>query len=292
MHSHVTIIGTGKIGSALSALFARQGIEVQSWNITAEEQNNPAVLRSILPGARAVFLCVPSWAIRPAAQACRTHLDRGTPVVSVAKGIELSSGLTMDAVLTEVLGSGNEVALLSGPMIAKELGEGRPCAGVIATLAKRTFDVLQPLFAGSNVSVEYSDDVRGVALAGVLKNVYAIAVGRALARHTDEQTSAAFVADAKEEMVHVGLVLGAREETIRGTAGFGDFMVTAFSSESRNRSVGEHLDDVHVTKLESEGLFAVQLLAQQRPTLLSYPIYHSVYDAAVRKSVSLQSNRG
>ncbi len=288
MELHATIVGTGKIGTAIAAALERQGVAVATWNITAQEQDNPALLRKIIPGVTAVFLCVPSWAVRPAFVAVRPYVEPSTVVVSLAKGIEISTGKTMDEVLAEVAGPDRSVALLSGPMMAYKLRDGAACAGVVATSSRKSYDAVATMFRGSNLSLEYSDDVRGVALAGVLKNIYALAVGQAIGLKKDDHAVAQLVKDAEEEMVKIGVVLGAQQSTIRGTAGFADFVETAFDSESRNRTVGEQLDDVRSTHLESEGLFSVQTLVKHHGAdMKMFPIFHSVYDAAVEKSVPL-----
>ena len=90
-----------------------------------------------------------------------------------------------------------------------------------------------------------SADVVGVELAGGIKNVIALAAGVAVGYGAGHNTQAALVSRGLAEMMSLGSAVGAKPETFAGLAGMGDLLVTCFSDQSRNRSVGIEIGRGH-----------------------------------------------
>ena len=173
----IAIIGAGDIGSAIGEVLEKnKNLEVSYWDKNRSKLKKETELSDIVSGADFLFLCVPSWAQRECLKNTKGILKNSAVVVSLAKGIE-SSGRTMDKVLKEELEDKNNFAILAGPMIAEEIKKGMPTFGVLASSEKDVFEAVSKLFENSNIKLEYNSDVFGVALCGVLKNIYSLAIG-------------------------------------------------------------------------------------------------------------------
>src|SRR5207244_600436 len=181
--------------------------------------------------AECLVVAVPSKAFREVISPLRGC--RGF-IVSVTKGIENETGLTMCGILAEVA-PGIQCAALSGPSFAIEVASGIPTAIVAASLDGRTATQVQTLFNTPAFRVYTSTDLRGVELGGALKNVIAIAAGVGDGLGFGDNSKAALVTRAISEIRRLGVACGAQADTFTGLSGLGDLMVTCFSRHSRNR---------------------------------------------------------
>jgi glycerol-3-phosphate dehydrogenase (NAD(P)+) len=98
---------------------------------------------------------------------------------------------------------------------------------------------LQRIFSAvGRLRVYTHDDTVGCEVAGVVKNVIAIAAGMADGMGFGDNTKATLVTRGLAEMTRLGLALGAQTGTFSGLAGMGDLMATCSSRQSRNHTVG------------------------------------------------------
>lgn len=185
-----------------------------------------------------VVFAVPAQSLRAAS--LRFVGYGGVPVLSAAKGIELSTGQRMSQVLAQRWPV-QLIAALSGPNLAHEVGRGLPAAAVVASAGVETALAWQRALATPSFRLYTSSDVVGVELAGALKNVIAIAAGAAVGLHLGANAVAAIVTRGLAEITRFGLALGADAATFSGLAGVGDLTVTCFSPLSRNHRLGELL---------------------------------------------------
>jgi glycerol-3-phosphate dehydrogenase (NAD(P)+) len=192
--------------------------------------------------AEVVLLAPPAQHMRAVAEALAAHLARGTPVVSCSKGMERETLALMPDVLAEAL-PGRPPAVLSGPSFAREIAQGRPCAVALGCADSVLAGRLAALLGSPSFGVHPTDDVPGVALGGVMKNVIAIASGLAAGRRLGENARATLATLGLEETARLGLARGARAETFLGLAGAGDLMLTVASLQSRNTALGVALGE-------------------------------------------------
>jgi len=242
MSKKIVIIGAGEIGLALGRILRAKEYSVKFWDkeprVLESLGGEPANLPEVVPEADVLFLCVPSWALRQALLFATPYLSKHTVVVAVSKGIEGGSLKTMDEILKMVLSKTQSFALLSGPMLSEEIGESGFGAAVLATKSPKVGKLLTEIFAETNLSIEVSDDLRGVALSGVLKNIYAIALGMTTGLSLGENARGAVTVRALEEMKKIVSVLKGKQETVLGTAGLGDLVATGFSAYSKDHEAG------------------------------------------------------
>lgn len=239
--SSTVIIGLGEMGSALGTILKNKNIPVDFWDKNIEVVKDQKTLAEIIPSADFLFFCVPSSAMIEAVKATLPFLGPQTIIISLAKGIEGPSKDTMDKLLEKLLPNGQNFIILSGPMLAEELSAGMNSVAIAGTKNKISFEKLSELFENTNLFLEYSDDVHSVALAGVLKNIYAITLGVADGLKWGENQKGWLISKSLQEMAQLMILLGGKKEIIYGPAGLGDLMATGCSPYSSNHKVGEEV---------------------------------------------------
>jgi glycerol-3-phosphate dehydrogenase (NAD(P)+) len=133
---------------------------------------------------------------------------------------------------------------------------------------------------GSRFRVYTNPDVVGCEIAGVLKNVIAIAAGTAAGLGYGDNTQAALITRGLAELARLGAALGGEPLTFAGLAGLGDLVATCTSPKSRNRSVGFELgrgrsleEIVAETNMVAEGVKSTPaVLALARDAGIELPI--------------------
>ncbi|MDI6821237.1 MAG: hypothetical protein QMD65_03665 [Patescibacteria group bacterium] len=261
----IVIIGAGEIGRAIEKVLQnKSGIHIDLWDKNPAKVPGQKPLAEIVPLADFLFLCVPSWAMREVLNsvlAISNGVNKKTIVISLAKGIEEKTLKTTDEILKELLPNNTAYALLIGPMLAEELMQEMAGIGVVASKDRKAFDKIKTLFIDTNLKLEYSADVRGVALAGALKNIYAIGLGIIDSFNLGGNFKGWFVQKAIKEMAEIIGILGGDKKTVFSPAGLGDLIATGFSPYSRNRQLGDELVSSHVkdldVKMKSEGIVSL-----------------------------------
>jgi glycerol-3-phosphate dehydrogenase (NAD+) len=171
----------------------------------------------------------------------KQHIHPSTPILCLAKGLEVGTCEMMSEVIPAGLGRDQPLAVLSGPTFAVELMQGLPTAIVAASTDEALAWRVQRLFGSSCLRVNTSTDVVGVEMSGALKNVLAIAAGIVEGLNLGNNAMAALVAQGCAEIRWLAGKMGAKPETLSGLSGTGDIMLTCFVNLSRNRTVGVRL---------------------------------------------------
>lgn len=254
----IAVMGSGGWGTALALVLLENGHEVTLWSYTEaesavlrEERENPMLKGVPLPeglaltsdihcveGCGAVVLATPSFAVRTTARAVAPLLEPGTVLISVSKGVEKDTSLTLTDAIAEEVGADRPIVALSGPSHAEEVGRHVPTAVVSASKDKAAAELVQDLFMNERFRVYASDDVVGVELGAALKNVIALCAGVCDGMGFGDNTKAALMTRGLTEIARLGVALGGRRETFAGLSGVGDLIVTCTSMHSRNRRCG------------------------------------------------------
>jgi glycerol-3-phosphate dehydrogenase (NAD(P)+) len=183
-------------------------------------------------------------------------LKPGCPLISFAKGIDAKSEKTMPELFTE-LAPAHPLATIGGPMLAEEISGGGNAAAVIASKDENFRAALHNLFSSPQFRAEPSADPESVAWAGVLKNIYAFALGIADGLKVSDNEKGWLAAKAIDEMAGLATIVGADPAIILGTAGVGDFIATGYSQHSRNRQAGDEIVATGTCKVPGEGLMSL-----------------------------------
>ena len=262
---NVAVIGAGSWGTALAISLAKGGHHVSLWarredaaRLMSEERHNPTYLPdAIIPdsvhvthdlaeaihGATIWLIATPSQTVRQVAKDLDSYLTPDVVVVSVAKGIENGTLLTTSCVLHDAFSDlpRDRIAVLYGPSHAEEVASECPTTVVAASTNRETAKRVQRTFMTCHLRVYVNHDMRGVEIAGSVKNVLAIAAGISDGVGFGDNAKAAILTRGLAEIKRLGVAMGADPSTFAGLAGIGDMVVTCMSTLSRNRNLGYEL---------------------------------------------------
>lgn len=261
----ISVLGAGGWGTALAILLHNNGHRVTLWEYKrnyAKSLSKSRVNKLYLPNIKIpkeisithslddatedqhmVVLAIPSQFLRDVLSKLSKVDFSDTILVSVAKGIEKETLLTVSLIIKDVIKKIDEsnIGVLSGPSHAEEVAKKIPTAVVTASKSIETAEQIQAAFMTSYFRAYSSTDVIGVELGGALKNVIAIGAGIIDGANFGDNTKAAIMTRGVAEISRLGIELGAKPETFAGLSGIGDVIVTCMSKHSRNRYVGEQI---------------------------------------------------
>jgi glycerol-3-phosphate dehydrogenase (NAD(P)+) len=303
--SYITVVGAGSWGTTLACILSEKGFDVTLWVFEkelADEIERTRCNSVYLPGviipdslrisndinqavkkARYILNAVPSQFTRAIFGETVPYLMDEAIIISVAKGIERRTLLTVSSILKEL--SHHPVAVLSGPSFAKEVIKKLPTAVTLAIEDKNAGFVLQELFNTNNLRVYTHEDILGAELGGALKNVMAIAAGICESLDLGNNARASLITRGLVEMTRLGVAMGAREKTFSGLSGIGDLVLTCTSPLSRNYTVGMKLGQgmklreiLQQTKSVAEGVATAESAYElSRKHNIEMPIIEQVY---------------
>lgn len=282
----IGVIGAGSWGTALAIVLTKNGHKVTVWSVLEEEVEMLSEKREHkdkLPGVKIpemidfttdlqaavtekelIVLAVPSPYIRSTAHSMAPMIKEGQLIVTVSKGIEEDTLMIQTEIVEDEIPQA-EVAVLSGPSHAEEVGRELPTTVVAGAKSKKTAEAVQGYFMNEVFRVYTSPDMLGIELGGSLKNVIALAAGMADGLGFGDNTKAALITRGIKEISRLALAMGAKAETLGGLSGIGDLIVTCASKHSRNRKAGmligqgysmqEAMDEV---KMVVEGVYSAK----------------------------------
>ena len=299
--TRAAVLGTGSWGTAFGKVLADAGTDVVLWSrreelarAVNETHENPDYLpglvlpgnlsatsdaRAAVSGAEFVVLAVPSQSLRENLSTVAGSLAPGAVLVSLMKGVELGTLKRMSEVIVEVADvPAAQVAVVSGPNLAKEIAVGQPAATVVASSDPEVARLLQSACTTPYFRPYTNPDVVGCELGGAVKNVIALAAGMAEGMGLGDNTKASLMTRGLAETARLGVVLGADPLTFSGLAGLGDLIATCSSPLSRNRTFGERL---------GSGQPMEQLLALKQQTAEGVKSCRSILDLARKHDVDM-----
>lgn len=197
MNLKTGLLGGGSWGTTVAALIAKNA-PVTLWardeaivdEINTQHTNNKFLPDAVLPKEvfatssieeavamkDVIVMGIPSQAFRSVLEQIKPHVRPWVPIISLSKGLELSTGKRMTELINDVL-PGHPAGVLTGPNLAREIMSGYAAASVIAMDDEVIVKELQKLFHSGLFRVYTNHDVIGAELGGVLKNIIAIAAG-------------------------------------------------------------------------------------------------------------------
>lgn len=303
--SYIAVLGAGSWGTTLACLLAEKDYDTSLWFYEKElgaEVKETRVNTVYLPGftvpdnvvitsdlsetvkkARYIVNAVPTQFTRGVLTAALPHIRPDAVIINASKGIEKKTLLPASSIIGEL--TDNTIAVLSGPSFALEVIKKLPTAVTMACRDGATVLLLQEIFNTPYFRVYTHDDIIGVALAGALKNVIAIASGISDGLLLGNNARASLITRGLAEIKRLGLVSGARKETFSGLSGVGDLILTCTASLSRNYSLGLKLgqgmklnDILSQTMSVIEGVATAESAKELAQTFnMQMPIVEQVY---------------
>ena len=292
----IAVLGLGNFGTALSRVWSLHGNRVCAWTVEEEvylSVRNTGVnakylpgvqlagaevtmdLNTALDGAEVVALALPSHVILDVVGDIAPLLADGPLLLDLAKGLAPGERLVSEAILDILYGAGrtNELAVMTGPTIAREVAAGVLTTALVAAERLAVAEELADRLSTDTLKLHYANDPLGVELWGAFKNVIALACGVCDGWRDrdgsggDNLKAAVFTAGFREAQRLLS-AMGAQPDTALSAAGVGDLFVTATSPHGRNRRTGEllgsgqRLDEaLGSTVMVSEGVRATRLFA-------------------------------
>ncbi len=269
----VGVIGAGSFGCAVANLlaenvpvmiYARKPEVVEEINRQQtsrglhlqEGVRGTGDLETLAKECEVIFPVVPSGGFRAMIRQLKPHLKPYHILIHGTKGFDIAiePGDTLDELtvlrrdqvftMSELIRKETlvvRVGCLAGPNLAKEINEHQPAATVVASHFDEVIDLGQQLLMSDRFRVYGNNDLIGVELCGVLKNIIAIAAGALSGLGYGENTRGLLISRGMIEMIYLGQALGGNVKAFLGLAGVGDLVATCTSGLSRNFSLGYRL---------------------------------------------------
>ena len=311
----VGVIGAGSFGTAISNLLAHNvRVLLYSRNpevVTKINQTHRHFDMDLSPRIRAtgdlqevpetcslLFPIVPSANFREMMRDLSPFLRPYHLVIHGTKGLDVrrkdydteDSPITRDQVCTmsEIIRQESvvvRIGCLSGPNLAREIMAGQPTATVIASSFDEVIEKGKKVLSSRFFQVLHTYELIGAELAGALKNVVAVGSGILGGLGMGKNIQGILITQGLMEMIRFGNVMGASPQAFLGTAGIGDLIATATSTQSRNYSYGlrmgrgETVDAINASLTEvAEGVRTI-LIAKQLADhyKLDVPITQTLY---------------
>jgi len=257
-----TVLGAGAMGTAVSYLLGYNKNEVLMWArrkeicdqinekrqnpeympglIVPESVNATTDLEESIATAGKIVIAIPSHGVYDLCTKASKYVSSKMCWLSVVKGIDTHTKSTISQLLHSRLDvERNKIAVLSGPTFAVELVNRVPTIAVIGSISDHTASLFRKFLMNDYFLIGKTDDVNGVEIGGVLKNIGGIAIGLVDGLNLGDNTRGLIMALYLREALEMGgKVFGAKTDTLLGPACLGDMITTAFSNKSRNRVLG------------------------------------------------------
>jgi glycerol-3-phosphate dehydrogenase (NAD(P)+) len=256
------VIGMGAMGGALTVQLARAGQDVMVLATAFDGpfvdayragEPHPALARhlpadlqiveedswtDVLGKLDVLVLAVATKGLVPTVRACAPHTSPDAVWAVATKGWDEDSLEPATGVVARELGDADRVVAVVGPSLAHEIAQGVPTAVVCASTSRASARRVAEMLCSEHFRAYTSDDVVGVEVGAIMKNVVAIGIGLCDGLcdefGVEEMTNAkAFVfSRGLVEMARLARALGGRAETVLGLAGAGDLFVTALGGRN------------------------------------------------------------
>ncbi|MCK5839984.1 MAG: NAD(P)-binding domain-containing protein [Bacteroidales bacterium] len=253
----IIILGGGTLGTALGQILsAKENLQVTILSIESEvvtSINTDHINQKYFPNiklnaslvatsdestinqADIILLAIPSTAVVDYLLKIKQHLNSKSVLVNLAKVFGKSKKTIVED-LTDLFD--NPVCALKGPTFAREIINNSPTSFTLGTRNKECYKRFSEVFANTNIYLDFTNDIIGVELLSILKNIYAIIIGIVDANFNSANLRFLVLTHAYNEMREILLELGGQKKTMFKYCGYGDFSLTALNDLSRNRTLG------------------------------------------------------
>ena len=308
----VAVLGGGSFGTVLANLAASNDYKVSLWVRDAEQalrinsegantsyhpelklsDNIEATedLNEVMRDASIIFIATPSIIFEQIMSRISELIDNKAYVISCTKGILENPFRSMTDVIQNKIK--NDVGVLSGPNLAKEIAQNKIAGTVIASNNEDLIKLVKDTLSSKTFKIFSSNDIQGVELGGALKNIYAIICGLADSLEVGENALGLILTRSMAEMSRFAVAKGANPVTFLGLSGMGDLVTTCTSTLSRNYQLGHNLgtgmglDDAkdNVGQV-AEGIRTLEVIRNESINLdLKMPLIESLYNIIHKKS--------
>ena len=304
-NNKVAVLGGGSFGTVLANIAASNGFNVSLWvrdadqalRINSEGANtdyHPELklsnkieasddLSKVINEAKLILIATPSSIFQNIIKRIKPLIDNDAFLISCTKGILSDPFRLLSDVISDQIA--NDIGVLSGPNLAKEIADNKIAGTVIASENEELIFSVKSVLSSDTFKIYSSKDMQGVELAGALKNIYAIVCGMADSMNVGENAIGLILTRSMAEMSRFAVAKGADPITFLGLSGMGDLVATCTSKLSRNYQLGYNLGKglkLKDAKLEvgqvAEGIRTLEVIKKESLKLkLKMPLVESLY---------------
>ncbi len=311
----ICILGGGTWGTALAKIVLMNQKHM-NWFIRRDDQiegfyklgHNPSYLTNVkfnlaqitfysniekaIKESDTIIIAIPSPYVKQYFRRIWNSTFRGKFMVSALKGIIPNDNMVM----SEFLASNfkipfEDIGVLSGPCHAEEVALERLSFLTVASKDEKKANLLAEAIHSRILKTRISNDVVGIELAAVLKNIYAIAAGICQGLLYGDNFQAVLMSNCAKEMSHFLNGVVPIERNISEQHYLGDMLVTGYSQFSRNRTLGAMIGkgySVKSAQLEmemiAEGYYGAKCIYELNDRFkVDMPIARTIYEILYEK---------
>ncbi len=260
-----------------------KSVSLQTEKISFYSDIHEAVAASDL-----LVIAIPSAFVKAALDGMSPEEFSGKFILSAVKGIIPEDLVTVTDLFHQTFGVPyRQLGVISGPCHAEEIARGCMSFLTIATQRREDAEQISGIFECRYLKTIFSDDIQGIELGGVLKNIYAIAAGisQGLGDNGDN-FQAVLIANAFSEMERFLTAVYPKQRDLNQSVYLGDLLVTGYSQFSRNRTFGLMIGKGYTVlsaKLEmnmiAEGYYAASCIHEMNKQHgVDMPIAEAIYN--------------
>ena len=281
MRRRILILGYGKMGHAMELLLAERH-QVHIWNVGEIIKGDGANLDEEVAAAQIVLFCLPVNPHHEIVTQIAPALHPNSLCLTIAKGLD-EAGRTAAQVFTRVLGDRHHFGVIYGPMISKEIMQGRHAFADVVLSDTADFKVMHDLFRGSTLICQQASDMHGRSWSVILKNVYAIMFGVADELKLGDNMRGHLIVAAVAELSSIVQNFGGQAHTPYSYAGLGDLLTTATSEDSHHHALGRQLVRGEWSNISGEGVHTLQMVVKyQLFDWRDYPLFALAHEVVTQ----------
>lgn len=311
----ICIIGGGTWGTALAKIVLMNQKHI-NWYMRRDEQiegfyklgHNPFYLSNVkfnlaqitfysniekaIKDSDTIIVAVPSPYIKQYFRRVWNSTFKGKFVFSALKGMIPNDNMVMSEYLADNFKiPQNNIGVISGPCHAEEVALERLSFLTVASSDEEKATHLAEAISSRIMKTQVSNDVVGIELASVLKNIYAIAAGVCQGLLYGDNFQAVLMSNSAKEMLGLLNAVVPMERSITDQHYLGDMLVTSYSQFSRNRTLGAMIGkgySVKSAQLEmemiAEGYYGAKCIHELNEHFKAeMPIAETVYNILYEK---------
>jgi glycerol-3-phosphate dehydrogenase (NAD(P)+) len=271
----ILIIGGGRLGSALKKVLVKSKPII--WDINPKISESKLSLETETKNSDLIFICTPTNALEKILTQIKPTLKTNSIVISFSKGLSNDGKFTFEilkSILNDSIAAKQNYGIMAGPLMAEELNQNLPTVATLALKNNNQFLTVKKLFLESPIHLINSSDLKGLAVAGTLKNVYALFLGVIDELKLGDNIKAVFLSKSFREIKIIGQNFGAKLTTLNSSAGLADLIVTAYDPNSRDAACGHAI--IKNEKCDSEGYRTLPLLIKRLKNQTNLPILNTL----------------
>lgn len=305
----IAVVGGGSWGTALVKVLQHNDATVRWWvrreaqrDRIVNENHNPEYLSytelkqekllvsnrldEVIKNSDLIIVAVPSAFLRLVFLEISPSMLENKIVISAVKGLEPTSSLPVyQWFMDNFEVPANRIGVIGGPCHSEEVVMQRLSYLTIGVFDKDLGEMVKGHLQTPYLKVRISEDVPGISMASVLKNVYGVLCGIASGLSYGDNFQAVLVANAISEMERILVDVSGNSRKINASAYTGDLLVTSYSRFSRNWMFGNLLGKGYPAKsallelkMVAEGYYAVASLARMEGfSIAGYPLLNTVH---------------